>query len=156
MCAQIKRKRWNVGKKIDALEFDYHAKKKVLMKEATLPKRWGQRGVCMRVSASVAGNSCGVCRPAETQSSSSSSSDTNLHFGMRYKAKRMRRWSRHVSGDEMPTRTLGTKAARRLRGLQWDARAAKFGRILVIVSFLFYITRSKGLLCMNNSTRPDC
>lgn len=42
---------------------------------------WGQTGVCTRVFAWVAGKSCGVCRPVEARSFSSSSSDANLHIG---------------------------------------------------------------------------
>lgn len=65
MCAQIKRERWNVGKKTDTPEFDYHGKKTILMGKATLLDSRGQTGPCTGVFARVTGKSCAVCRPAE-------------------------------------------------------------------------------------------
>lgn len=87
LCAQIKRERWNVGKKTDALEFDDRAKKKIWMKMATLLKSWGRTGACRRVLARV-------CRPTEAQSSSSCSSDAN--FGIRYGPQRKHWRSGHI------------------------------------------------------------
>lgn len=84
LCAQMKRERWNVGKKTDALEFDDRAKKEDLNENGNLVEE-------LRTNRRVFAR---VCRPTEAHSSSSCSSDAN--FGIHYTPQRKHWRSGHI------------------------------------------------------------